>query len=497
MNQHDLLTEPILSWRDSQHRRAKTTLPGVLARLSVGELIDFSGVRAHQLDPWAMFLAQLASIAMQRGGHSDIDVSEEVWRERLLALTDGEPEPWCLVVPDVSKAAFFQAPVPEGTTDAWNGLYRHPDEADVLVTSKQHDVKTGRVGGTAVEAWIYSLIALQTMQGYPGRGYNRISRMKGGYGSRPRLGLASDESLSARFVRDVAVLNDGRAALVDRGYSKTGLGLVWTMPWDGSASLDFADLAPHFVEICWRVRLRQDAQGISCLYTTTAVRRCLPSVEDGDMGDPWIPIERDKGALTVGPNGFDYKLLARVLFEGGFADAPAQTLRHDDGARLLMQFSVMSRGQGKTEGLHRRSIVFAGPARLLLGQPDGRDLLGRRASAAVQQAAKMRTKVLFGALKQVALGETIPPECFDARVDDAFFDALLTSLEMNDDDARLDWERTLRDIAWSELQGAIDRCAVPDARRYRQISQAEGFFRASLKKQFPDLWSEQTRRDNP
>ena len=42
---------------------------------------------------------------------------------------------------------------------------------------------------------MYALVTLQTTQGYPGRGYTRVARMKGGYGNRPRVGLAADHRL--------------------------------------------------------------------------------------------------------------------------------------------------------------------------------------------------------------------------------------------------------------------------------------------------------------
>jgi hypothetical protein len=45
----------------------------------------------------------------------------------------------------------------------------------------------------------------------------------------------------------------------------------------------------------------------------------------------------------------------------------------------------------------------------------------------------------------------------------------------------------IKDIAWAELQRAIERCRVPDARRFKAISEAEGMFRGCLKNQFPDL----------
>src|SRR5437867_10829247 len=152
---HDLLVEPILSCRDAQRRRSKTTLPGLLARLGSGELGDFPRVRTHQLDPWCMFLTQLAAIALHRAGQSDPRISEGQWRELLLARTNGTHEPWSLVARDLSKAAFFQPPVPEGIIVGWK-TSGSPDDIDVLATAKSHDVKAGLMPANDVEAWVYA-----------------------------------------------------------------------------------------------------------------------------------------------------------------------------------------------------------------------------------------------------------------------------------------------------------------------------------------------------
>jgi CRISPR system Cascade subunit CasA len=483
---HDLLVTPLLSWRDAQRRRDKTTLPGLLARLASREIADFPRLRAHQLHPWCMFLTQLAAIALHRAGNFDPRVSEDDWRQLLLRLTEGRHEPWSLVVQDLSLPAFFQPPVREGTIDNWN-ICESPDDLDVLVTAKNHDVKTGLMHADDLEAWVYALLTLQTMQGYPGRGYNRVARMKGGYGSRPRVGLAGDHTPSSRFLRDVEVLLASWPRLLERGYREEGVALVWTAPWDGTTSLAMPELAPHFIEVCWRVRFLADDGRSVCRYTTTQARRCLPEVDSGDVGDPWIPVDRDGGALTVGSKGFDYRLLARLLFDGDFEASAAQRLRNGDGDPVLFVASVLARGQGKTEGLHERVLVLSGAARLKLGQPDGRAMVGKRASGRVAAAERMRGKVLFPALMQIALGEKPPADDFSARVDELFFDHLFATLALSDDEARLAFDERIRDIAWDELQRVIDRCTVPDVQRLKAISDAERMFKGCLKKNFPDL----------
>jgi CRISPR system Cascade subunit CasA len=484
---HDLIAEPLLSWRDTQRQCSMTTLPGILAKLASGGLSDLPRVRAHQFHPWCMFLTQLAAIALHRANKADPPVSEDAWRLLLLGLTDGAREPWSLVVEDLSKPAFFQPPVPEGDIESWSRC-QHPDDIDVLVTSKNHDVKRSLVFEEDLEAWALALVSLQTMQGYSGGGggYRGIARMNRGYGSRACVGCAPDLTIGGRFSRDVRVLLDAWEGLLQRGFSENGRALVWTAAWDGNSSLSMSDLAPHFIEVCRRVRCRSSANAIFCAFSTSVNRRCLPEVENGDVGDAWIPVNRENGqALTVGRRGFHYELLERILFD--FAPAPAEVIRADDGDSLVLLASVMARGQGKTDGLHDRVLPLLRDVRRRLGQPHARKALAKRANDHVLQAKKMRTRVLFPALNKLSLGNETVPDEFDARVDEIFFDDLFATLEQADDEVQLGWDRRLRDVAWAELQRAIDRCCIPSARWYRAVTGAEGMFHGCLKKQFPTL----------
>jgi CRISPR system Cascade subunit CasA len=482
---HDLLVDPLLSWRDAGHRRAQTTLPGVLARLATGELSDFPRVRPHQLEPWCMFLTQLAAIALRRAGKSDPRQSEEDWRQLLLALTQGQNEGWTLVVDDLSKGAFFQPPVPEGSIESWNEC-EFPDDVDVLRTAKSHDVKRSLLHGDEGEPWVYSLCTLQTTQGYFGAGYTWITRMNGAYGNRARLGLSSDQALASRFRRDVTVLLESWERLLQRGYREDGVALVWLEPWDGNRSLAMHDLAPHFVEICWRIRCRAERAAITCAYTTVKARRCIPEVSNGDVGDPWIPVARDGKALTVAASGFNYRLLSKVLFENDFEPAAAQVPRLDDGDPVFFIGSALARGQGRTEGLHQRTIRLAGEIRRRLGIEDAKATVGVRSARRVASVSTMRSRVLFPALKQLSAGGVVPSDSLDDRVDEMFFEHLSETLSMSDEDARVTFERRVAEIAWDELQRAIEHSSAGDAKRLRAITAAERTFQACLRKHFPD-----------
>ncbi len=497
---HDLLNEPILSWRDAKGTIAKTTLPGLLARLGDGACVDFPRTRPHQHHPWAMFLTQLAVHALKKGGAIDPRQSERWWREHLLALSGGAAEAWHLVVEDLTKPAFLQSPVPEGALvkkakagkkgAPWE-IIAHADELDVLVTSKIHDVKEGVVAREDHEEWVYALVVVQTTQGYPGRGYNGVARMNGGYGNRPRVGLSPGLDPSRRFTRDVAVMLDEWPKLTkDRGFADAGAGVVWLLPWDGVKSLALTELAPHFIEICQRLRFEHGDDGVAARRTTSEQRRCAPEVDKGDVGDVWIPVDvAEASAFTAGPSGFSYDKLAALLFHDGHRAAPAQEARPGDTDVMWLVASALARGQGKTEGVHERRLRLVEPLRRRLAQRETREALATRAKERVARAKHLRSKVLYPALCQLARGDEVPKDDFGDRVDEVFFAELFGHVDADDKAAKMAWDVKLLVLAQAELDRAIEMWPLPDARRYRAVSAATGMFGGCARKQAPDAWA--------
>ena len=86
------------------------------------------GVQAHQEVPLYQFLVQLAVHAIQVTGTEP--GTEAAWCQALLALTEGDPDPWCLVVQDRSKPAFMQPPVMANQWAQFKTVFSTPDDVD-------------------------------------------------------------------------------------------------------------------------------------------------------------------------------------------------------------------------------------------------------------------------------------------------------------------------------------------------------------------------------
>ena len=131
---HNLLTEGVFDVKVGSESKS-LNFPGILSALSHQSPIitSFNKLMPHQKQAWYSFLVQLAAIACFRAGLKAPPLREKEWYKILKNLTADWPldEPWNLVVNDLSKPAFFQPPVPEGTLSDFREITELADEGKV------------------------------------------------------------------------------------------------------------------------------------------------------------------------------------------------------------------------------------------------------------------------------------------------------------------------------------------------------------------------------
>ena len=175
METGNLLSDLLFRVRRPDKRLKMLSLPEVLVELgraAGAETIEsFVGLRPHQQPAWHAFLVQLGAIAL---GHAGLtappnDAKAGDWAGWLRALTPGWPHdaPWCLIAPPIVPA-FLQPPVPDGDLSAFKGQIGTPDALDMLITAKNHDLKSAVMVRADPDDWIYALVSLQTQEGYLG-----------------------------------------------------------------------------------------------------------------------------------------------------------------------------------------------------------------------------------------------------------------------------------------------------------------------------------------
>lgn len=503
----NLLDEPLIRIRDLDGALQRLSLPQLFVELGRDAVRDFPALRPHQRHPWHALLVQLAALALHEAGETKAWDDPADWRTALLALTPDHPDgcAFSLLAPH-DQPAFLQAPVPGGKLDGWKDIAT-PDVLDMLVTSKNHDLKGERMRKAEADDWLFALVSLQTQEGFLGAGNYGVSRMNGGFSSRPALGVAPRGGPGMRWRRDVAALLTARddVANVHGLRTEGGFKLVWLPPWDGTKTIAFAALDPFYIEICRRLRLFAYEHGqLAARGTGSKAARVDGAARKGVTGDPWIPVEEDR-ALTLGASGFNYNLAVELAWGSKYRKTIAQGLRAEDGTcgiALLAQGVV--RGQGKTEGYHERRIPLSQKSVgwMKSGQTD---LLAKIAKARVEDVAKMRGSVLRTALFYLLEAGTekidfdrrtakqqIEPfvQAFERDEDAHFFDDLNREIESDDPHAeRLAWLLGLAGRAEAVLRRAFAIGPQCGERRYRARARALAYFHNALRseKHFPAL----------
>ena len=197
------------------------------------------------------------------------------------------------------RPALLQPPIPFGDIVTLKRHITTPDELDMLITAKNHDLKKAVMVRAQPDDWLFALVTLQTMEGFLGAGNYGISRMNGGFANRAALGIAPPGGAGAHVRRDVQRLMTLRARNGSTsGYAgQGGLALVWLAPWDGTISVRQDALDEWYIEICRRVRLTMQEGHLRAVAGGSKVPRIVP-IDGGETGDPWSPVVVEKDGKT-------------------------------------------------------------------------------------------------------------------------------------------------------------------------------------------------------
>jgi CRISPR system Cascade subunit CasA len=416
----------------------------------------------------------------------------------LLALSPDDPDgaAWCLVSPP-DRPALLQAAVVGGNISQWKSVAFSADEIDMLVTSKNHDIKVSRARRSQPEDWLFALLSLQTQEGFLGAGNYGISRMNGGFASKPGIGVAPVGLHGSRWARDIsALLAQRERTAEERGLqAEDGLALVWLAPWDGLGSLSFSKLDPFYIEICRRIRLQSLGGAISSIGTGSKAARIAAKELNGLTGDAWTPIDVEgRKALTITANGFNYKLVSELIFGGKYQSAVAHNLiQPADGKGLVFIAQGMTRGQGKTEGYHERQVPISPKVRnqLVTCQKASLARLATQRIAIIGEIRKLlwiALAVLFASGKSGDSSDGNKAkaskfsEPFEIAEDVRFFDDLNEEIEAaNPTEQRLQWLLGLVDRAEAILKLAFDAGPRNGVQKYRAQSAALSRFHGGLR----------------
>jgi CRISPR system Cascade subunit CasA len=516
----NFLTDPIIRARLISGEIGRFSLPALLVALMHDEIESFTALRPHQRHVWHAFLTQVGALALFGKGETEPAADEGHWRDILRGLTAPWPDdaPWCLVAP-LDRPALLQPPVPEGSLNGFKPIVT-PDELDMPITSRNHDLKINVASEGQAEDWFFALLSLQTQEGYSGSTLNGISRMNGGSSSRLGVGIEPAGGPGKRVARDIQLLLKIRDAMSrDTGIqfaANSGLGLLWLERWDGKTSVSLSQLDPFYLEICRRIRLEIRHQKICGWYigTGTVQRVSEAKTQCGHTGDPWAPLKRKGNNVTsetVQENGLDYKTICNLIFPSMDSRiarklAPLQKIEeNEDNSNTCIVLRVSARGNSKTFGFHERRVpVSAWIRHGWTGRAS--DPVAKLANERVEDAGKIARGLRFAlsllAEPDRAQNERMKPQTekaiqpwkarFDLVVDRTFFSDMEAEVAVLDDEAatqgeRARWLHELHKSGQILIEDAAASLARGGLRRLRAIVRAQNTFSGSFYKAFPHL----------
>lgn len=518
---HCVLQEPMFRVTAPSGVVTRLSLPEVLARLSASEDLVFTALRPHQRAAWHAFNVQLAVLALEHAGREELPRTADDWCKLLRTLTAEytDDAPWHLVVEDWGRPAFLQSPCsPARVADFKHGSGAAQD-IDVLVTSRHHDEKAGKLPLRAdeLDSLIYALITLQGWTPFLGAGNYNSMRMKSGFSSRPQFRLAIERGSGAEFRRDAEVLLASLGSLAEafavrhEGADDPEHRLLWLPTWD-EEPLPLASVHPLALEVARRVRLIECRGVLQLLRARSDSMRVDAAIQNGDVLDPWMPImvEAGRKALNPQPYTIGYRALSSLLFERTKCELPLLALPTEQERRKSATFIVQALvgGKGKTDGLLRRDIPMPASVTRRLGH-EVVDL-ARRSQLFVERAGEMSGKVFRSALIQFVDGSDdvdwknkdfdratrSAVDDYERDIDEAFFPELFRSIDAGHDDqlAQQHWVLWLYTSAQRRLPLAAAALPTRNPSRPFALARAERVLHGSAHKHF-GTWLAQARAE--
>jgi CRISPR system Cascade subunit CasA len=499
---HNLLVDPLIHTNGGA-----LTLPGLFAAMTRGEVTDFPALRPHQRPAWHMFLVQLA-VLTRSGQDGPLPEDEETWRANLRRLTAEfeDDAPWHLVGEDDSMPAFLQPPDPGGVK--WSEVAT-PDALDMLITSRNHDLKREIAHDATTQDWLFALMSLQTMEGYGGPKNYGIARMNGGSSSRAMIGLAPVQTgtaiidPSAWWRRDVTRLLAKRDGL-------SGPALLWCLPWPEKQMLDLHALDPMFIEVCRRIRLHEGPQGLFAKRGKSQLARIMTDETNGVTGDPWAPVHLSKNkTLTLGEQDWSYKLLTHLLYGGEWKVPELATSTADEEAMdMVLAVEAFARGNCKTDGFKSRVIPVPKAVTKSMIGPQAAEFSAEQLKTIddIDRALRDGLRLIFfdgnkeklnQASKSMsarnAMDKKIQParDHFSRVADAAFFPTLWEKLACSDDNARNEahnrFTRHLAAAARAEFARAAPAIPCAGIMRPRAMTRGHAAFESGIRKIFENF----------
>ena len=321
------------------------------------------------------------------------------------------------------------------------------------------------------------------------------------------------------FRRDVRALLESRerelAANDHIGFpANGGLGLVWLAPWPEGEQIRLSELDIWFVEICRRVRLRENAGTISAVKGTSKAARIDAKAFKGVLGDPYAPVHKTEGtSLTLNDGDFDFRRVNELLLSGEWRLPVLTRPASFDRGTLMLECSALSRGNNKTYGFKTRSLPLSGEVAQAIGprqvelfelardQIAGIDAAKEALANALALAAAGGDSKNVKKIKKTKRYASPARAALDRAADTVFFDHLwarFAAQERGEEALRAEqsrFARFLRGEAERVFDAALPTLPCPTAFRLRAEARARRAFGGALRSALPEAFLQVMNED--
>ncbi len=476
----NLLNDPVFTVRTSDGHET-CSLPRIYHLLQQDAVEGFAKLQAHQKQAWHCFLAQLGAIATE---NRPMPNSEDGWHEALSVLACREA--WNLYTEDLSKPAFMQPPVPEGTLDGFTQIDVAAD--DIPSLAKNHGLKRIRIVKSEAEHWAYMLVNVQTSDTYAGGagGYPKSSR---GMEGRAFLTTTPSLRLGSWIKHDIKRLHRHAQAVANNyGYDFSGFALLWTVPWGEPTSkesrvepLSPDQLHPWYIDCCRRIR-----KGETWMITTAEHMR-VEEPPGGQTGDPWAPIDKtEPTVLRPRDDTFRYDNLSSLLFTGNYIRPPG----FSEVGEGYIVFRAMPKDYTERTSIRERIIRFYNAASDNPFDTPEESQISEEARERVKKAGQAAS-IFSHALgwifcekaekgpdgdskehkKKIREVKRRQKNALHARIDQRFFDRLFEAPDLDDEDRWTFWETILVKALETQFTEAKELC--PNKHRWKRLAKAQ------------------------
>jgi hypothetical protein len=353
-----------------------------MAAATRGELIDLSGMAAHQRAPVVTVLAILMHVLAR---YTNVDrASEKSWTQAWEKLIG--PESLRVAAPH-QEVAFLQPPTSEPTS------LQSIEAADLLLPNVEHEVKrTWSI--PRPDAAIFSLIGSLSR---PNVKDHRSSTRTGLCAVLP----SADGTLGSE-ISSLALSYD-RLNVPARSSTKAADHFVWLKPYrpKKDAPIPFADLPRPFLDIGRAQRIVTSADGrfevLASPNNTIRVSGSDPWLDDPHT--PRVSSEEGTKRYKLAAKPFDHRFQHHIMF--GVVDK-RNTIERPRILDLIeyryVRLCALGTDQGRTKGYREALFVATRSEGLFYLEPPKPEDRPARLSASALATIDTGSKVLYGAL---------------------------------------------------------------------------------------------------